>query len=147
MLFRSGAATVASIKLTREVNATACLHINPISGAVQDNTYDPTSDQGVELIDSDGNGLVDALRLHLRDGSATDNDGGFNGQIQETLMLAVAPRQAVYRFYNQRSGVHFYTPDANERDNVIAGSYAAGVNYGTLTANPSAIDPISGGMG
>ena len=62
-------------------------------------------------------------------------------------MLAVAPRQAVYRFYNQRSGVHFYTPDANERDTVIAGSYAAGVNYSTLTANPSAIDPISGGMG
>ena len=144
---RSGAATVASIKLTREVNATACLHINPISGAVQDNTYDPINDQGVELIDSDGNGLVDTLRLHQRDGSTTDNDGSVNGQIQETLMLAEAPRRTVYRFYNKISGVHFYTPDATERDTVIANSYGAGTTYDSLKANPNATSPSASGWG
>jgi len=53
----------------------------------------------------------------------------------------------VYRFYNQRSGVHLYTPDAGERDNVIRNSYGEGTSYEKLRANPSSADTLTGGWG
>lgn len=34
--------------------------------------------------------------------------------------LPVPPLEPVFRFYNKRAGVHFYTPSAEERDRVIA---------------------------
>jgi hypothetical protein len=53
----------------------------------------------------------------------------------------------VYRFYNRRSGVHLYTPDAGERDSVIRNSYGEGTSYEKLRANPSSADPLTGGWG
>ena len=118
----SGDAKVATVNLYSEVKATASLRVKP-NGEVEDNTYDPRTGLGVELLDSDRNGLVDSLRVHLRDGSNFDDDGLLDGSVQQTCLLAEAPRRTVYRFYNPISGVHFYTPDAAERDNVIAKSY------------------------
>ena len=103
--------------------------------------------QGVELLDADRNGLVDSLRVHLRDGSQADDDGLTDGRFRSTLLLAEAPRRTVYRFYNQRSGVHFYTPDAGERDSVINNSYAPGTSYEALQADPSSADPLTNGWG
>jgi len=57
------------------------------------------------------------------------------------------PRRDVYRFYNSRSGVHFYTPDSAERDNVIRNSYAAGTTFNSLQAKPGSGDPLTGGWG
>jgi hypothetical protein len=53
----------------------------------------------------------------------------------------------VYRFYNQRSGVYLYTPDAGERDSVIRNSYGEGTSYEKLRANSSSADPLTGGWG
>jgi cold shock CspA family protein len=138
---------LADITLATEVNATASLHINSATGVAKDNTYDPNTGLGVELLDTNNNSLVDTLRVHLQDGASGDDDGSSNGRIQTSLLLANAPRSTVYRFYNQRSGVHFYTPDEGERDNVILNSYGAGTSYEKLKANPASIDPLTGGWG
>ena len=138
---------LADITLATEVNATASLHINSATGDAKDNTYDPNTGLGVELLDTNNNSLVDTLRVHLQDGASGDDDGSSNGRIQTSLLLANAPRSTVYRFYNQRSGVHFYTPDEGERDNVILNSYGAGTSYEKLKANPASIDPLTGGWG
>ena len=138
---------LADITLATEVNATASLHINSATGVAKDNTYDPNTGLGVELLDTNNNNLVDTLRVHLQDGASGDDDGSSNGRIQTSLLLANAPRSTVYRFYNQRSGVHFYTPDEGERDNVILNSYGAGTSYEKLKANPASIDPLTGGWG
>lgn len=53
--------------------------------------------------------------------------------------LPVPPLEPVFRFYNKRSGVHFYTPSAEERDRVIAQMAAVydfeGVAYYTNPEN------------
>jgi len=145
-LGQSGKSTVATIQLASQVKATASVWLKP-SGEAEDNTYDPRTGLGVELLDSDGNGLVDTLRVHLRDGGSGDGDGSSDGWFRSSILLAEAPRRTVYRFYNQRSGVHFYTPDAAERDNVIRNSYGAGASYEKLQADPRSADPLTGGWG
>ena len=100
---------------------------------------------GAELLDTNKNGLVDSLRIHLQDGGLGDVDGAVNGSIRDPGVLAEAPRTPVYRFY--RNGVHFYTTSDAERDNVIKQSYGSNTSYSDLSANPQAKDPITGGWG
>jgi len=146
-LGQRGYSSLADVTLSTEVKATASLHLNTITGEMEDNTYDPSSGLGVELLDTNSNGLVDTLRVHLRDGAFGDDDGSANGRIQTSLLLAEAPRRTVYRFYNQRSGVHFYTSDTTERDNIIRDSYTAGTSFQNLSANPSSQTLTTSGMG
>ena len=133
------------IDLTTEVKANAYVKINPRSGEAFDFTYDPATDLGAELLDLNSNGLVDRLRIHLRDGARGDVDGVVNGEIRDPGALAQAPRSPVYRFY--RNGSHFFTNSEAERDSVIGNSYAPGVNYASLSGNPTPPDPITGGWG
>jgi hypothetical protein len=138
----------AEIVLASEVKATAYVKVNPNTGEAFDFTYSPVTGLGAELLDTNKNGLVDSLRIHLKDGETGDVDGLVNGEIRDPGVLAEAPRRTVYRFYNQGSGMHFYTPDAAERDNVIRNSYASGNTYNSLQANPNrAVDPLTGGWG
>lgn len=134
---------IAEVALNNQVKATAAVKVNPTTGKTFDFTYDPATGLGVELLDLDKNGLVDTLRYHLRDGEIGDVDGVVNGVIRDPVALAEAPRLNVYRFY--RNGVHFYTTSEVERDNVIKNSYASGIGYADLSANPQSKDPITGG--
>ena len=102
------------------MKADAFVKVNPNTGEAFDFTYNPDTGLGAQLIDSDGNGLVDSLRIHLQDGALGDVDGEVNGQVRDPGMLATAPRQAIHRFYNAGAGVHFYTPSESEKDTVIA---------------------------
>jgi|688.fasta_scaffold98898_2 hypothetical protein len=135
----------AEIALASEVNATAYVKVNPNTGEAYDFTFDPVTGLGAELLDTNKNGLVDSLRIHLQDGARGDVDGVVNGEIRDPGVLAEAPRLAVYRFY--RNGVHFYTTNSAERDSVIANSYGKGVGFADLSANPQAKDPLTGGWG
>jgi hypothetical protein len=136
---------VAEIELAKEVKANAYVKVNPNTGEAFDFTFDPITGLGAELLDKNNNGLVDNLRIHLRDGALGDVDGQFNGQIRDPGVLAEAPRVAVYRFY--RNGIHFYTTNESERDNIIARSYGNGVGVNDLNGNPKARDLITGGLG
>jgi hypothetical protein len=136
---------VAEIELAKEVKANAYVKVNPNTGEAFDFTFDPITGLGAELLDKNNNGLVDNLRIHLRDGALGDVDGQFNGQIRDPGVLAEAPRVAVYRFY--RNGIHFYTTNESERDNIIARSYGSGVGVNNLNGNPRARDLITGGLG
>jgi alpha-tubulin suppressor-like RCC1 family protein len=135
----------AEIQLASEVKATAYVKVNPNTGDAYDFTYDPVTGLGAELLDTNKNGLVDTLRIHLQDGAKGDADGLVNGEIRDPGVLAEAPRAPVYRFY--RNGVHFYTTSDTERDNVIKNSYASGIAYADLSTNPQSKDPITGGWG
>ncbi len=135
----------AEISLASEVKATAYVKVNPNTGEAYDFTYDPVTGIGAELLDTNKNGLVDSLRIHLQDGGLGDVDGAVNGSIRDPGVLAEAPRTPVYRFY--RNGVHFYTTNSSERDSVIANSYGKGVGFADLSANPQAKDLITGGWG
>ena len=132
-----GSSSVGDVALTTEVAATASLYINPITGEAKDNTYDPKTGLGVELIDSNSNGLVDRLKIHMRDGSPQDADGVVDGRILTSTLLADAPRQAVYRFFKQKSGVHFYTSDSVECAFLIQNSYSPGTTLESLRTNPT----------
>jgi hypothetical protein len=135
----------AEMQLTSEVKATAYVKVNPNTGEAYDFTYDPLTGLGAELLDSNKNGLVDGLRIHLQDGALGDADGMVNGEIRDPGVLAEAPRSAVYRFF--RNGVHFYTTSESERDNVIKQSYGTSISYSDLSNNPQSKDPITGGWG
>ena len=137
--------TIFDVQLATEVNANAYVKVSPTTGAVFDFTYDPITGLGAELLDTNVNGLVDTLRMHLRDGGLGDDDGLVNGEIRDPGLLAQAPRNPVYRFF--RDGVHFYTTDVAERDSVISQSYGSGVKFSDLSNNPKARDPITGGLG
>lgn len=138
-------AVTVEIDLTTEVRANAYVKINPRTGEAFDFTYDPATDLGAELLDLNSNGLVDRLRIHLRDGARGDVDGVVNGEIRDPGALAQAPRSPVYRFY--RDGSHFYTNSEAERDSIIGNSYAPGVNYASLNGSSVVPDPITGGWG
>jgi len=73
-LGQSGKSTVVTIQLTSQMKAGASIKR---SGEAKDNTYAPRTDLGVELIESDGNGLADTLRVHLRDGASGYRYEGF----------------------------------------------------------------------
>jgi hypothetical protein len=135
----------AEIALASEVKATAYVKVNPNTGEAYDFTFDPVTGLGAELLDTNKNGLVDSLRIHLQDGARGDVDGVVNGEIHDPGVLAEAPRLPVYRFY--RNGVHFYTTNSAERDSVIANSYGKGIGFADLSANPQAKDPVTGGWG
>jgi hypothetical protein len=120
--------------------------INPNTGEAFDFTYYPLTGLGAELLDTNKNGLVDSLRIHLQDGGLGDVDGAVNGAIRGIGALAEAPRLPVYRFYHNK-GVHFYTTNPSERDSVIANSYGNGIGFNDLSTNPQAKDPITGGWG
>jgi hypothetical protein len=55
----SGKSTVVTIQLASQMKAGASIKR---SGEAEDNTYAPRTGLGVELIESDGNGLADTLR-------------------------------------------------------------------------------------
>jgi len=88
-----------------------------------------------------------------------DNGGKPDNAVRDNLSSGVVgfanpltndwliPRRDVYRFYNSRSGVHFYTPDSAERDNVISKSYVAGTTFNSLQAKPGSGDLLTGGWG
>jgi hypothetical protein len=135
----------AQIALASEVRATGYVKINPNTGEAYDFTYDPATGLGAELLDTNKNGLVDNLRIHLQDGGLGDVDDSRNGEIRDPGALAEAPRLPVYRFY--RNGVHFYTTNESERDSVISNSYGKSVSFTDLSINPQAKDPITGGWG
>ncbi|MEB3318713.1 MAG: bluetail domain-containing putative surface protein [Cyanobacteriota bacterium] len=90
--FKAGDAgiKVVKVRLLREVVADAFLVVNPKARAAFDFTYRPKTGLGAELIDSNHNGLVDALRIHLRDGALGDTDGSVNGEIRNNGVLAQA---------------------------------------------------------
>lgn len=97
----------------------------------------------VEINDANGNGVSRTQSSLVFDpGLLNDTPmqgSDFNGDFRNGV--------PVYRFYNQRSGVHLYTPDAGERDSVIRNSYGEGTSFEKLRANPSSADPLTGGWG
>lgn len=135
---------VTEIALQQQVKANSYLKINPNTGEAFDFTYNPTTGLGAKLLDTDNNGLVDTIKVYLKDGALGDADGVVNGEIRDPGIVSEAPTGDVYRFY--RNGVHFFTIDQNERDSLIKGSYGGGVTYASLKANPNAFDPITGGF-
>ena len=133
----------AEIALASEVKATAYVKVNPNTGEAYDFTFDPVTGLGAELLDTNKNGLVDSLRIHLQDGAKGDVDGLINGEIRDPGVLADAPRQSVYRFFKASKGVHLYTSSEAERANVNAnpgwGYKDEGVAYEALVTQGTAL--------
>ncbi len=133
----------AEIALDKEVKANAYVKVNPNTGEAYDFTFDPVTGLGAELLDTNKNGLVDSLRIHLQDGARGDVDGVVNGEIRDPGVLADAPRQSVYRFFKASKGVHLYTSSEAERANVNAnpgwGYKDEGVAYEALVTQGKAL--------
>ena len=136
-------ALTAEIALDKEVKANAYVKVNPNTGEVFDFTYDPITGLGAELLDSNKNGLVDTLKIHLQDGAKGDVDGLINGEIRDPGVLADAPRQSVYRFFKASKGVHLYSSSEEERAIVNAnpewGYKDEGVAYDALVTQGKAL--------
>jgi hypothetical protein len=133
----------AEIAIGKEIKANAYVKVNPNTGEAFDFTYDPITGLGAELLDTNKNGLVDSLRIHLQDGAKGDVDGLINGEIRDPGLLADAPRQSVYRFFLPSQGVHLYTSSEAERANVNAhpewGYKDEGVAYDALVTQGKAL--------
>ena len=134
---------IAEIALDQEIKANAYVKVNPNTGEAFDFTYDPITGLGAELLDTNKNGLVDSLRMHLQDGAKGDVDGLINGQIRDPGLLADAPRQSVYRFFKASKGVHLYSSSEEERAIVNAnpewGYKDEGVAYDALVTQGKAL--------
>jgi hypothetical protein len=133
----------AEIALEKEIKANAYVKVNPNTGEAFDFTYDPITGLGAELLDTNKNGLVDSLRIHLQDGGKGDVDGLINGEIRDPGLLADAPRQSVYRFFKASKGVHLYSSSEEERAIVNAnpewGYKDEGVAYDALVTQGKAL--------
>ena len=133
----------AEIALDKEVKANAYVKVNPNTGEAFDFTYDPITGLGAELLDTNKNGLVDILKIHLQDGAKGDVDGLINGEIRDPGVLADAPRQSVYRFFKASKGVHLYSSSEEERAIVNAnpewGYKDEGVAYDALVTQGKAL--------
>ena len=133
----------AEVALDKEVKANAYVKVNPNTGEAFDFTYDPITGLGSELLDTNKNGLVDSLRIHLQDGAKGDVDGLINGEIRDPGLLADAPRQSVYRFFKASKGVHLYSSSEEERAIVNAnpewGYKDEGVAYDALVTQGKAL--------
>ena len=131
---------VTEFVLSTQVKATSFVKIDAITGKALDYTYDPKSGQGAQLIDGDGNGLIDMVRFFLDTSSVASQARTF--EIKGTF--ADAPLAPVYRFY--RNGVHLYTTDEGERNNIIQRSYGSGAIADDLAAGKK-MDLLTGGLG
>ena len=133
----------AEVALDKEVKANAYVKVNPNTGEAFDFTYDPITGLGAELLDTNKNGLVDTLKIHLQDGAKGDVDGLINGEIRDPGVLADAPRQSVYRFFKASKGVHLYSASEEERAIVNAnpewGYKDEGVAYDALVTQGKAL--------
>jgi VCBS repeat-containing protein len=82
---------VIELKLEQEQAANIFVKIIPSTGETFEFNYNPETGLGAELIDSNANGLVDLVRIHLKDGALGDADGIVNGVIYDPGLLALAP--------------------------------------------------------
>ncbi|MEG3908156.1 calcium-binding protein [Microcoleus sp. w2-18bC1] len=78
---------VIEFKLAQEQDANTFIKIKPSTGETFEFNYNPATGTGAELIDSNGNGLVDLVKIHLKDGDVGDADGEINGVIYDPGML------------------------------------------------------------
>jgi Ca2+-binding RTX toxin-like protein len=78
---------VIEFKLAQEQDANTFIKIKPSTGETFEFNYNPATGTGAELIDSNGNGLVDLVKIHLKDGDIGDADGEINGVIYDPGML------------------------------------------------------------
>ena len=146
------APTTVSMTLANQVKATAYVKINPSTGKAYDFTYDPITGTGAQMLDTDGNGLVDTVKINIIDGGAGDDDGIANGLISDPGILAVAPRGEVFRFYNPFKATHFFTESLAEKDTITGrpdwGYKYEGVAYQSLLTQGTALyrfnNPING---
>jgi Ca2+-binding RTX toxin-like protein len=79
---------VIEFKLAQEQDADTFIKIKPSSGETFEFNYNPATGTGAELIDSNSNGLVDLVKIHVKDGDVGDADGEVNGVIYDPGMLA-----------------------------------------------------------
>jgi len=78
---------VIEFKLAQEQDANTFIKIKPSTGETFEFNYNPATGTEAELIDSNGNGLVDLVKIHLKDGDVGDADGEINGVIYDPGML------------------------------------------------------------
>ena len=135
--------TTVMLTLANQFNVTAFVKINPTTGKVYDFTYDPITGTGAQMLDIDGNGLVDTVKITIIDGGAGDDDGIANGFISDPGILAVAPRADIFRFYNPSKATYFFTESSTEKDAIISmsnwGYKYEGVAYQSLITQGTAL--------
>ncbi|MEH2251107.1 calcium-binding protein [Nostoc sp.] len=79
---------VIELKLEQEQAANTFVKINPSTGETFEFNYNLKTGSGAELIDSNANGLVDLVKIHVKDGGVGDVDGAVNGVIYDPGVLA-----------------------------------------------------------
>lgn len=86
---------MVNLDIATEVQANTFIGINALSGQAFDASYSKLTGEGVELIDSNKNGLVDRLRFALKDGSLLDSDGLRDNHVRVLGAIALMPSQPV----------------------------------------------------
>ncbi len=79
---------VVEIKLEREQNVNTFVKVNPRTGETFEFNYNPATGLGAELLDTNGNGSIDTVKIHLQDGGTGDADGEIDGVIYDPGILA-----------------------------------------------------------
>jgi Ca2+-binding RTX toxin-like protein len=87
---------VIEIKLEQEQNVNTFVKVNPETGETFEFNYNPATGLGAELLDTNTNGLVDLVKIHLKDGGIGDTDGELNGIIYDPGTLAFTDNPVVF---------------------------------------------------
>ncbi|EDX83384.1 type I secretion target GGXGXDXXX repeat protein domain protein [Synechococcus sp. PCC 7335] len=77
-----------SLTLEEELDVNTFIKFNPNTGETFEFNYDPLTGLGAELKDTNNNGLVDTVLIHLKDGGKGDADGELNGIVYDPGILA-----------------------------------------------------------
>ena len=81
---------VIIFNLEQELNADTYIKFNPNTGETYEFNYDLETDLGAKLLDTNDNGLIDKVEIHLQDGEKGDVDGELNGFIYDPGLLATS---------------------------------------------------------
>jgi Ca2+-binding RTX toxin-like protein len=87
---------VIEIKLEQEQNVNTFVKVNPETGETFEFNYNPATGLGAELLDTNANGLVDLVKIHLKDGGEGDVDGEINGIVYDPGTLAFTDNPVVF---------------------------------------------------
>lgn len=79
---------VIEVTLNQEQDVNTFIKVNPATGETFEFNYNAQTGVGAELIDANNNGLVDLVKIHLKDGEVGDVDGGVNSLIYDPGFLA-----------------------------------------------------------
>lgn len=128
---------IISLTLDVELDVDTFIKFNPETGETFEFNYDPITGLGAELIDTNNNGLVDLVNIHVKDGGKGDADGEIDGFIYDPGLLAKSKTDPSILYVG---GLGNDTLNGGDEDEYFNG-------FGPVASSVPQFDTLSGGGG